>query len=158
MIFFKHVVLLLTNLFLQDGWSYSRAAAMPHRNLDRKSIRRILYFNCAYWIFAVMSTTALLTSGATSSAIFSVAVAPLLFFVTSDKRQRRCFFSLKSGSASALFFKQIIAAAATANKFLPRLFQFTFSHVTVWSLYSSLVFTLLLLPCYFSLIEHARPL
>ena len=52
-------------------------------------------------------------SGATSAATFSVAVAvavaaaPLLFFVTSDKRQRRCFFNRKSGSASALFFKQI---------------------------------------------------
>ena len=48
-------------------------------------------------------------TGATSAATFSVAVAaaPLLFFVTSDKRQRRCFFSQKSGSAFALFFKQI---------------------------------------------------
>ena len=39
-------------------------------------------------------------------------------------------------------------AAATASKLLPRLFQFSFSHVTVWSLYSPLVFTLLLLPRY----------
>ena len=33
-------------------------------------------------------------NGATRAATFSVAVAaaPLLFFVTSDKRQRRCFF------------------------------------------------------------------
>ena len=60
MIIFKHVVLLLTNLFLQDGWSYSRATAMPHRNLDRKFIRRILYSHCAYWILAVMGTAALL--------------------------------------------------------------------------------------------------
>ena len=58
---------------------------------------------------AVMGTMALFTSGATSAPTFSVAVAaaPLLFFVTSDKRQRRCFFSQKSASASALFFKQI---------------------------------------------------
>ena len=48
-------------------------------------------------------------SGATSAATFSVAVAatPLLFFVTSDKRQRRCLFNQKSGSALALFVKQI---------------------------------------------------
>ena len=49
-------------------------------------------------------------------------------------------------------------SAATANKLRPRLFQFTFSHGTVWSLYSLLVFTLLLLRRYFSLIEHTRPL
>ena len=48
-------------------------------------------------------------AGPTSAATFSVAVAaaPLLFFVTRDKRQRRGFFSRKSGSASVLFFKQI---------------------------------------------------
>ena len=102
-------------------------------------------------------------AGATSTATFSVAVAaaPLLFFVTSDKRQRRCFFSRKSGSASALqrcFLRKFSAAAATANKLLPRLFQFTFSRVTAWSLYSPLVFFLLLLPHYFSLVEYARPL
>ena len=64
-------------------------------------------------------------SGATSAATFAVAVAAvsLLFFVTSDERQRRCFFSQKSGSTSALFFKQFSAAAATANKLLPRLFS-----------------------------------
>ena len=63
-------------------------------------------------------------SGATSTAIFSVAVAaaPLLFFITSDKRQRRCFFRQKSGSALALFINQSFCAAATANKLLPRLF------------------------------------
>ena len=31
-------------------------------------------------------------SGATSAATFSVAAAPLLFFVTNDKGLRRCFF------------------------------------------------------------------
>ena len=48
-------------------------------------------------------------SGATSAATFTVAVAaaPLLFFVTGEKRQRRCFFGQKNGSVSALFFKQI---------------------------------------------------
>ena len=35
-------------------------------------------------------------------------VALLLFFVTNEKPQRRCFFSQKSGSALALFFKQIL--------------------------------------------------
>ena len=99
-------------------------------------------------------------TGATSGRTFSVAVAaaPLLFFVTSDKQQRHCFFSQKSGSASALFLSKFSAAAATANKLLPRLFQFTFSHASVWSLHSPLVFTLLLLPRYFSLVEHTRPL
>ena len=58
---------------------------------------------------AMMGTVALFTSGATSAATFSVAVAPapLLFFVISDKRQRCCFFSQKSDSASAPYFKQI---------------------------------------------------
>ena len=56
-------------------------------------------------------------SGATSAATFSVAEAagPLLFFVTSKKWQRRCFFSQKSGSASALFLSRFSAAAATAD-------------------------------------------
>ena len=46
-----------------------------------------------HWTQPVMGTAALFTSAAT----FSVAVdaAPLLFFVTRDKRQRRCFFSQK---------------------------------------------------------------
>ena len=99
-------------------------------------------------LLAVMDPAALAT--------FSVAVAaaPLLFFVTSIKWQRRCFFSRKSGSAYAHFLSKY--SAATADKLLPRLFRFTFSHVTVWSLYSPLVFTRLLLPRYFSLVEHAR--
>ena len=55
-----------------------------------------------------MCAAALFTSGATSGATFTVAAAPLLFFVTSDiKRQRRCFFSRKSGSALVPYFKQI---------------------------------------------------
>ena len=58
----------------------------------------IVYMN---WIdiCTVMGTVALFTSGAT----FSVAAALLLFFVTSDKRQRRCSFSRKSGIASMFF-------------------------------------------------------
>ena len=59
-------------------------------------------------------------------------------------------------AAAPLFFlneSKYSAAAATACKILPRLFRFTFSHVTVWSLYSPLVFTLLLLPRYFSVVE-----
>ena len=103
------------------------------------------------WIWTVMGTAALFTSGATLS------VAPLLFFVTSDKRQRRWFFLVEKAAALQRCFLSKFAAA-TANKLLPRLFQFTFSHVTVWSLYSPLVFTLFLLPRYFSLIEHTRPL
>ena len=49
-------------------------------------------------------------SSATSAATFSVAVAaaPLLFFVTSEKRQCRWFLSQESGSVSALNFKLII--------------------------------------------------
>ena len=53
---------------------------------------------------AVMGTVALFTSGATSAPTFSVAAAQLLFFVTSDKRQRRCFFqSKKRQRFSAVF-------------------------------------------------------
>ena len=63
------------------------------------------------------------------------------------------FFRRKSGSASAPLSKY---SAATANKLLPRCFRFTFSHVTAWSLYSPLIFTLLLLPRCFSLLEHTR--
>ena len=98
-------------------------------------------------------------AGATSGATFSVAVAaaPLLFFVTSDKRQRCCFFLAEKAAALQRCFLSKFSAA-TANKLLPRLFQFTFSHLTIWSLYSPLVFTLLLLPPYFSLVEHTRPL
>ena len=85
----------------------------------------------------------------------------------SDGHERRYFFG--SGSAAAFFRHQrqaaalqrpilskYSAAAATANKLLLKLFQFTFSHVTVWSLYSPLVFTRLLRPRYFSLVEHTR--
>ena len=85
-----------------------------------------------------MGTAAPFTNGATSAATFSVAAAPLLFFVTSDKS------------------KKYSAAAANPNELLPKLFSFTFPHVTALSLYSPFVFTLLLLPRYFSLVEHTR--
>ena len=113
------------------------------------------------YIRPVIGTAVLFTSGRyrTSGATISVAAAPLLFFVTSDKRQRRCFFlGEKAAALQRCFLSKFSVAAATANKLLPRLFQFTFSHVTVWSIYSPLVFTLLLLPRYFSLLEHTRPL
>ena len=55
-------------------------------------------------VAAVMGTAALFTSGATSAATFSVAVAPLLFFVTSDKRQRRCFLTEKAAALWRCFF------------------------------------------------------
>ena len=45
------------------------------------------------------------------------------FFVTSEKGQRRCFFRQKSGSAQRCFLSKFSAAAATANKLLPRLFS-----------------------------------
>ena len=63
-------------------------------------------------------------SGATSAATFSVAVAaaPLLFFVTSDKRQRRCFLTEKAEALQRCFLCKNSAAAATSNKLLPRLF------------------------------------
>ena len=94
-----------------------------------------------------MGTAVLYTSGATSAATFLVAVAaaPLLFFVTSDKRQRRCFLAEKAAALQRPILSKYSAAAATANKFLPRLFRFIFSPVAVWSLYSPLVFTLPLL-------------
>ena len=93
-----------------------------------------------------MGTAALFTSGATGGATFSAAVAaaPLLFFVTSDKRLRRCFLAEKAAALQRSILSKYSAAAATANKLLSRLFRFTFSHVTVWNLYSPLVFTLLL--------------
>ena len=58
------------------------------------------------------------SSGTGPISAFSVAVAaaPLLFFATSNKRQRP-------------ILTKYSAAAATANKLLPRLFQFKFSHV-----------------------------
>ena len=97
-----------------------------------------------------MGTAVPFTSGAT----FSVAAAPLLFFATSDKRQRRCFLAEKAAALQCPILKKY--SAATANKLLPRLFEFTFSHASVWSLYSPLVFTRFLLLRYFSLVKHTR--
>ena len=75
------------------------------------------------------------TSVATSAATFSVAIAaaPLLFFVTSKKRQRRCFFSQKSGRA--LFYANNLPQPLLLINFFHDFFRFAFSDVTVWSLY-----------------------
>ena len=70
------------------------------------------------------------------------AAAPLFFLTEEAAALQRCFLSEYS------------AAAATPNKLLPRLFWFTFSLNTAWSLYSPFVFTLLLLLRYFSFVEH----
>ena len=63
-------------------------------------------------------------SGATSAATFLVAVAaaPLLFFVTSDERQRRCFLTEKAAALQRCFLSKFSTAAATPNKLFPRLF------------------------------------
>ena len=67
------------------------------------------------------------------------------------------FLAEKAAALRRCFLRKFFPAAATANKLLPRLFRFTFSHVTVWSLYSPRVFSLLLsLPRYVSLLEHTR--
>ena len=87
---------------------------------DIPALKSVMYGQTGE-LLAVMGAAALFTSGATFPV--AVAASPLLFFVTSEKWQRRCFFSQKSGSASALFFKQIFCAAATANKLLPSLFS-----------------------------------
>ena len=76
-----------------------------------------------------MGTAALFTSGSAASFSIAVAAAPLLFFVTSDKRQRRCFLAEKTAALQRFIFSKY--SAATANKLLPRRFRFTFSHVTV---------------------------
>ena len=64
-------------------------------------------------------------SGATNAATFSVAVEPLFFFVTSNERQRRCFFAEKAAALQRPILSKY--SAATANKLLPRLFRVTFS-------------------------------
>ena len=87
----------------------------------------------------------------------------------SDSGSATAFFHHQQQAAVPLFFlagkaaalqhhilSKYSAAVATANKFLPRLFRFAFLRVTVWNLYSPLVFTLLLLPHYFSFVEHTR--
>ena len=100
-----------------------------------------------------------------------IAAATLLFSSPATSGSAAVFLVEKAAALQRCFLSKFSAATATANKLLPRLFQFTFSHVTVWSLYSPLmaylklevghaplVFTLLLLPRYFSLIEHIRRL
>ena len=88
-------------------------------------------------------------SGATSAATFSIALAPATLLSS----------SATSGNATVFFAEKAAAlqlpvlskySAFTADKLLPRLFQFTFSHVTVSSLYSLVVLR------YFSLVERTR--
>ena len=77
------------------------------------------------------------------------------FFLTMQRQAAApLFLAEKAAALQRPILSKYSAAAATANKLLPKLFRFTFSHVTVWSPYSLLVFTLLLLPRYFSLVEH----
>ena len=104
-----------------------------------------------------MGAATLFTSGATSAATFSVAVAaaPLLFLVTAKSGSAAVFSVKKAAALQSFFLSKFSAAAATADKLLPRLFRFKFLRVTVRSLYCFFVFfALLLLPHYFSLVEQ----
>ena len=103
-----------------------------------------------------MGTATLFTSGATSAATFSVevAAAPQLFSSPAKSDSAVVFLAEKVAALQRPIFSKY--SAATGKKLLPRLFRFTFSHVTVWSLYSPLFFTLLLLPRYFSLVERTK--
>ena len=78
------------------------------------------------------------------------------FFPLQRQAAAPLFLAEKAAALQCPILSKYSAAAATADKLLPRLFRFTFSHVTLWSLYSLLVFTLLLLPRYFSVVEHTR--
>ena len=91
-------------------------------------------------------------SGATSATTFSIGVAAalLLFFVTRDKRQRRCFLTEKAAALQCPILSKFSAAAATANKLLARLFRFTF-HTLPFG-----VFTLRLFSLCSSLVERTR--
>ena len=100
---------------------------------------------------AVMDTAALQRRYFFSSGSGSAAA----FFLTSDKRQCRCFISRTSVSASTPYFKQIIFAVATANNLLSRRFSIhIFTRYHVESLLSGF-FLSALLPRYFSLVEQA---
>ena len=72
-----------------------------------------------------MGTAAVSTSGATSAATFLVAVtaAPLLFFVTSEKRSATIFSVKKAAALQRCFLSKFFATAATTNKPHPRLFS-----------------------------------
>ena len=64
-----------------------------------------------------------------SGATFSVAAAPLLFLSPATSGSAAVFLAEKAAALQRCFLSKF--SAATANKLLPRLFQFTFSHVTV---------------------------
>ena len=104
-----------------------------------------------------MSTAALFTRGATFSVVFLRYFFAAVFFSSSaTSGSAAVFLTEKAAALQRCFLSKCSAAAATPNKLLPRLFWFTFSHVIAWNLYSPFVFTLLLLPRYFSLVEHTR--
>ena len=69
-----------------------------------------------------MGTAALFTSGASSTATFLVAAAPLLFIVTSASGSAAVFSVKKAAALQRCFLRKFSGAAATANKLLPRLF------------------------------------
>ena len=100
-----------------------------------------------------MGTAPLFTSGATFAV--AVAAAPLLFFVTSDKRKRRCFLAEKAAAIQRCFLRKF--SAATANKLLPRLFQFHFYMLRLKSLLSA-CFHSALVTSLFQVNRHTRPL
>ena len=93
-----------------------------------------------------------------AALFFGSGSAAAFFLSPATSGSAAVFLAEKAAAPQRCFLSKFSPAAATANKLLPKLFQFTFSLVTVWSLYSPLVFTLLLLPRYFSLVEHTRPL
>ena len=84
-----------------------------------------------------MATAALFTSGATF--LIAVAAAPLLFSLPATSSSAAVFLAKNAAALQRFILSKYFAAAATVNKLLPRLFRFTFSHVTIWSFYSPLV-------------------
>ena len=72
-----------------------------------------------------MGTAALFTSGATSAATFSVAVAaaPLLFSSPAKSGSAAVFLVKRAAALQRCFSSKFLAAGATANKLLPRLFS-----------------------------------
>ena len=138
----KYLIVLLFFCIVHFGngenfFTWCNFSVMLTKQITGLCTTAVLVSICEQWWAQRRCSPASATSGAT----FSVAAAPLLFFVTNKKRQRRCFFSRKSGSAQRCFLSKFSAAAAPANKLLPRLFQLTFSHVIVWSLYSPFLFS-----------------
>ena len=99
-------------------------------------------------------------AGATSAATFSVAVAAarMLFFVTSDKRQRRCFLAEKAAALQRCFLSKFSAAAATANKLPPRLSIHIFTRYSLESLLSACFHSALVTSLFQFSRTHTRPL